>query len=110
MTGDGVNDILALKTADCSIAMESGNDATKKDGASGLTGFRLWKMPSIVAEGRRVVNNIQRSASLFFDQEYLFHFVSHLSDALSLYLSHHAVADVLDQWFYDRDSRILPSA
>lgn len=45
-----------------------------------------------------------------FDQEYLFHFVGYLSDALSLYLSHHAVADVFDQWFYDWDSRILPSA
>ena len=61
MTGDGVNDILALKTADCSIAMESGNDATKKV----LLDSDFGKMPSIVAEGRRVVNNIQRSASLF---------------------------------------------
>ena len=110
MTGDGVNDILALKTADCSIAMESGNDATKKMAQVVLLDSDFGKMPSIVAEGRRVVNNIQRSASLFFDQEYLFYFVGYLSDALSLYLSHHAIADVFDQWFYDWDSRILPSA
>ena len=66
MTGDGVNDILALKTADCSIAMESGNDATKKMAQVVLLDSDFGKMPSIVAEGRRVVNNIQRSASLFF--------------------------------------------
>lgn len=65
MTGDGVNDILALKTADCSIAMESGNDATKKIAQVVLLDSDFGKMPSIVAEGRRVVNNIQRSASLF---------------------------------------------
>ena len=65
MTGDGVNDILALKTADCSIAMESGNDATKKMAQVVLLDSDFGKMPSIVAEGRRVVNNIQRSASLF---------------------------------------------
>ena len=65
MTGDGINDILALKTADCSIAMESGNDATKKMAQVVLLDSDFGKMPSIVAEGRRVVNNIQRSASLF---------------------------------------------
>ncbi len=97
MTGDGVNDILALKTADCSIAMESGNDTTKEDGAKWLLDSDFGRgVPSIVAEGRRVVNNIQRSSQSLFDQEYLFYFVSYLSDALSLYLSHHAVADVFD--------------
>ena len=65
MTGDGVNDILAMKKADCSIAMESGNDATKQIAQVVLLDSDFSHMPHIVAEGRRVVNNIQRSASLF---------------------------------------------
>ena len=65
MTGDGVNDILAMKKADCSIAMNSGHDATKKVAQVVLLDSDFSHMPSIVDEGRRVVNNIQRSASLF---------------------------------------------
>ncbi|WP_308689385.1 cation-translocating P-type ATPase [uncultured Streptococcus sp.] len=65
MTGDGVNDILAMKTADCSIAMESGNNATKQIAQVVLLDSDFSHMPHIVTEGRRVVNNIQRSASLF---------------------------------------------
>ena len=65
MTGDGVNDILAMKKADCSIAMESGNDAPKQIAQVVLLDSDFSHMPHIVAEGRRVVNNIQRSASLF---------------------------------------------
>ena len=65
MTGDGVNDILAMKTADCSIAMESGNGATKQIAQVVLLDSDFSHMPHIVTEGRRVVNNIQRSASLF---------------------------------------------
>ena len=65
MTGDGVNDILAMKIADCSIAMESGNDATKQIAQVVLLDSDFSHMPHIVTEGRRVVNNIQRSASLF---------------------------------------------
>lgn len=65
MTGDGVNDILAMKTADCSIAMESGNNATKQIAQVVLLDSDFSHMSHIVTEGRRVVNNIQRSASLF---------------------------------------------
>ncbi|MDD7267829.1 MAG: cation-translocating P-type ATPase [Lachnospiraceae bacterium] len=65
MTGDGVNDILALKDADCSIAMASGSDATAKAAQLVLLDSNFACMPSVVLEGRRVVNNIQRSASLF---------------------------------------------
>jgi len=65
MTGDGVNDILAMKKADCSIAMNTGHDATKKVAQVVLLDSDFSHMPSIVDEGRRVVNNIQRSASLF---------------------------------------------
>ncbi len=65
MTGDGVNDILAMKEADCSIAMASGNEATIQAAQVALLDSDFSRMPEIVAEGRRVVNNIERSASLF---------------------------------------------
>lgn len=65
MTGDGVNDILAMKEADCSIAMASGNEATIQAAQVALLNSDFSRMPEIVAEGRRVVNNIERSASLF---------------------------------------------
>lgn len=65
MTGDGVNDVLALKTADCSIAMANGSDATKSVSQLILLDSNFASMPKVVAEGRRTINNIQRSATLF---------------------------------------------
>ena len=65
MTGDGVNDVLALKDADCSIAMASGSDAAAQASQLVLLESDFSCMPQVVLEGRRVVNNIQRSASLF---------------------------------------------
>ena len=65
MTGDGVNDVLALKEADCSIAMASGAQAASQVAQLVLTESDFAAMPAIVDEGRRVINNIQRSASLF---------------------------------------------
>ena len=65
MTGDGVNDILALKDADCSIAMASGSEAAAQASQLVLLESDFSCMPQVVLEGRRVVNNIQRSASLF---------------------------------------------
>lgn len=65
MTGDGVNDILAMKKADCSIAMASGNSAAAQASQVVLLDSNFAEMPCVVNEGRRVVNNIQRSASLF---------------------------------------------
>ena len=65
MTGDGVNDILALKEADCSIAIASGSDAARSVSQLVLLDSNFSSMPSVVAEGRRVVNNIQKSSSLF---------------------------------------------
>lgn len=65
MTGDGVNDVLALKCADCSVAMASGSDAASNAAQIVLLDSDFSKMPEVVLEGRRVVNNIQTSASLF---------------------------------------------
>ena len=65
MTGDGVNDVLALKDADCSIAMASGSDAAMQVAQLVLLESDFSKMPEIVLEGRQVVNNLERSASLF---------------------------------------------
>lgn len=65
MTGDGVNDILAMKKADCSVAMASGSSAAMNAAAIVLLQSDFSTMPRIVGEGRRTVNNIQRSASLF---------------------------------------------
>ena len=65
MTGDGVNDVLALKTSECSIAMASGSDAAKNVSQLVLLDSNFASMPKVVAEGRRTINNIERSASLF---------------------------------------------
>ena len=65
MTGDGVNDVLALKDADCSVAMASGSDAASNVAQLVLLDSDFTRMPSVVAEGRRVVNNIERTASLY---------------------------------------------
>jgi cation-transporting ATPase E len=65
MTGDGVNDVLALKDADCSVAMASGSDAASNVSQLVLLDSDFSRMPSVVMEGRRVVNNIQRTASLY---------------------------------------------
>ena len=65
MTGDGVNDVLALKESDCSVAMAAGTDAAKNVSQLVLLDSDFKSMPSIVDEGRRSINNIERSASLF---------------------------------------------
>ena len=65
MTGDGVNDILAMKDADCSVAMASGSEAASQAAQVVLLDSDFAHMPSVVWEGRRVVNNVERSASLF---------------------------------------------
>ena len=65
MTGDGVNDVLALKDADCGIAMASGAQAAAQVAQLVLLDSDFGALPAVVGEGRRVINNIQRSASLF---------------------------------------------
>ena len=65
MTGDGVNDVLALKEADCSIAMASGSEAARNVSQMVLVNNDFACMPRVVAEGRRTINNIERSSSLY---------------------------------------------
>ena len=65
MTGDGVNDILALKEADCSIALASGSEAARNVSHLVLLDSNFGSMPKVVAEGRRVINNVQKVASVF---------------------------------------------
>lgn len=65
MTGDGVNDILALKVADCSIAMAKGSDAAKAVAHLVSMDSNFSSLPSVVREGRRVINNLQRTCSVF---------------------------------------------
>ena len=65
VTGDGVNDVLSLKQADCSIAMANGSDATKNVSKLILLDSNFASMPQVVLEGRRSINNLERSASLF---------------------------------------------
>ena len=70
MTGDGVNDILAMKEADCSIAMASGSEATRSASDIVMMESNFSSMPDIVAEGRRVINNISKSSSLFLTKTF----------------------------------------
>jgi cation-transporting ATPase E len=68
MTGDGVNDILALKRADCSIAMANGSSAARNVSHIVSMDNDFSKLPDVVAEGRRVINNLERTASLFLSK------------------------------------------
>ena len=65
MTGDGVNDVLALKEADCSVAMASGSEAARNVSQLVLVNNDFASMPEVVAEGRRTINNLERSSSLY---------------------------------------------
>ena len=68
MTGDGVNDVLALKESDCGIAMNSGSDAARNVSELVLLDSNFNSMPEIVKEGRKTINNVQRSATLFLSK------------------------------------------
>ena len=65
MTGDGVNDTLALKEADCSIAMADGSEVARNLSNIVLLDSKFSSLPSVVKEGRQVINNVQRSSTLF---------------------------------------------
>ncbi|WP_294754065.1 HAD-IC family P-type ATPase, partial [uncultured Flavonifractor sp.] len=79
MTGDGVNDVLALKDADCGIAMASGAEAACHAAQLVLLNSDFAAMPKVVAEGRRVINNIQRAAALYLVKNIFSFFLSIIS-------------------------------
>ena len=79
MTGDGVNDLLAMKQADCAIAMASGAQAASQLASLVLLDSDFSAMPGVVSEGRRVINNIQRAASLFLVKNIFSLFLSIIS-------------------------------
>ncbi len=83
MTGDGVNDVLALKDADCSVAMASGSEAAAQSSQLVLLESDFSKMPDVVMEGRKVVNNLERSGSLFLVKNIF----SLLMSAMAIFLS-----------------------
>lgn len=68
MTGDGVNDVLALKEADCGIAMNDGTDAARNVSEFVLLDSKFSSMPEVIKEGRKTINNVQRSATLFLSK------------------------------------------
>ena len=84
MTGDGVNDVLALKDADIAVAMASGSDASKGVAQIVLVDNRFEQLPAVVAEGRRVVNNIERVAGLFLTKTAYATVMSLLSGVIGL--------------------------
>ena len=71
MTGDGVNDILAMREADCSVAIASGSEAARNVSHLVLLDSNFTSMPDVVKEGRRVINNIQKSSSLFLMKTFM---------------------------------------
>ena len=103
MTGDGVNDVLALKDADCSVAMASGSDAAVQASQVVLLESNFACMPSVVMEGRRVVNNIQRSASLFLVKN-IFSFLLSFSVVLMITYPLEIIPDIVDQYVHDRST------
>ena len=84
VTGDGLNDLLAFKQADCSIALANGAAATKNVANLVLLDSNFSNMKEAVFQGRRVVNNIQRSSSLFVMKDYLWLFITVLPMLLGL--------------------------
>ncbi|MGL4109833.1 cation-translocating P-type ATPase [Clostridium sp. LP20] len=84
MTGDGVNDVLALKESDCGIAMAKGSDATKAVAQLVLLNSDFGALPHVVAEGRKQINNLERVAELFLSKTVFFVFLAFIFSALVL--------------------------
>lgn len=101
MTGDGVNDILALREADCSVAMASGSEAARNVSHLVLMDSNFSSMPEVVKEGRRVINNIQNSSSLYLMKT----FMSAVLSILSVIFLYCNISN--DLYFFDT-SNLLP--
>ena len=108
MTGDGVNDVLALKDADCGIAMASGSDAACHAAQLVLLNSDFSAMPKVVAEGRRVINNIQRAAALYLVKNIFFLPAGPHLPVRHLPLSGHPAAALPAQRRHHRRALLLP--
>lgn len=96
MTGDGVNDTLALKEADCSIAMADGSEVARNISHLVLLNSNFSSLPSVVEEGRRVINNVQKSSTLFF-----------MKTVLAILLSVFCIAIQIKYPFYPKNMFLL---
>jgi cation-transporting ATPase E len=99
MTGDGVNDVLALKDADCGVAMASGSEATRSVAQIVLMDSNFSALPFVVAEGRRVINNIERVASLFLTKTAYSMALSIMTGVLALNYPLRPIHLTLLSWF-----------
>ncbi len=96
MTGDGVNDTLALKEADCSIAMADGSEVARNISHLVLLNSNFSSLPTVVEEGRRVINNVQKSSTLFF-----------MKTVLAIFLSLYCLAIQIKYPFYPKNMFLL---
>ena len=108
MTGDGVNDVLALKDANCGVAMASGSEATRGVAQLVLMDSNFSAMPAVVAEGRRVINNIERVASLFLAKTDVLRRAVGPHRRVRARLSPAADPPVDPQLVHHRPARVLP--
>ena len=99
MTGDGVNDILALKEADCSIAMANGSEAARNISHLVLLDSNFSSMPLVVQEGRRVVNNIQRVATMFLTKTIFSFLLTMLCVAIGNLYPIQSIQLIIFDWF-----------
>ena len=96
VTGDGVNDILAMKTSDCGIAMGEGSDAARSAANIVLLDSNFENMPAVVEEGRRVINNVQRSSTVFVMKTILVGLVTLISIILPISIGYPFIHQNLD--------------
>ncbi|MCL2860823.1 MAG: HAD-IC family P-type ATPase [Firmicutes bacterium] len=107
MTGDGVNDILAMREADCSVALASGADAARNVAHLVLRDSSFASMPDVVKEGRRVVNNIQKASSLFLMKTLMAILLSIIFLIVPTILDGNVVADYLREYPFRTNQMLL---
>lgn len=105
-----MNDVLALKEADCSVAMASGSEVAAQISDLVLMNSDFASMPSVVAEGRRVINNIERAASLYLVKNIFSLILAIISITGSVFLSPHALAADADESHLHRHPLADPGA